>query len=132
VQVVVFKIGNEEFAVETNKVQGINGLMKITKVPKSKQYIKGLINLRGSILSVLDINLLLGMDTSDENNNNIIVLELDGEQVGITVDHVEEVMNLEEDVIKRVNEDKNKPFIKGLINLDNRILTMVDIDKLLQ
>ncbi|HAK42063.1 MAG TPA: chemotaxis protein CheW, partial [Clostridium sp.] len=65
-------------------------------------------------------------------NNNIIVLELDGEQVGITVDHVEEVMNLEEDVIKRVNEDKNKPFIKGLINLDNRILTMVDIDKLLQ
>ncbi len=131
-QVVVFKIGNEEFAVETNKVQGINGLMKITKVPKSKQYIKGLINLRGSILSVLDINLLLGMDTSDENNNNIIVLELDGEQVGITVDHVEEVMNLEEDVIKRVNEDKNKPFIKGLINLDNRILTMVDIDKLLQ
>lgn len=131
-QVVVFKIGNEEFAVETSKVQGINGLMKITKVPRSKQYIKGLINLRGSILSVLDINLLLGMDASDENNNNIIVLELDGEQVGITVDHVEEVMNLEEDVIKRVNEDKNKPFIKGLINLDNRILTMVDIDKLLQ
>jgi purine-binding chemotaxis protein CheW len=132
VQVVVFKIGNEEFAVETSKVQGINGLMKITKVPKAKKYIKGLINLRGSILSVLDINLLLDMDISDKNNNNIIVLELDGEQVGITVDHVEEVMNLEEDVIKRVNEDKNKPFIKGLINLDNRILTMVDIDKLLQ
>ena len=131
-QVVVFKIGNEEFAVETSKVQGINGLMKITKVPKAKEYIKGLINLRGSILSVLDINLLLDMDISDDNNNNIIVLELDGEQVGITVDHVEEVMNLEEDVIKRVNEDKNKPFIKGLINLDNRILTMVDIDKLLQ
>lgn len=131
-QVVVFKIGNEEFAVETSKVQGINGLMKITKVPKAKKYIKGLINLRGSILSVLDINLLLDMDISDKNNNNIIVLELDGEQVGITVDHVEEVMNLEEDVIKRVNEDKNKPFIKGLINLDNRILTMVDIDKLLQ
>ena len=72
------------------------------------------------------------MNISDENNNNIIVLELDGEQVGITVDHVEEVMNVEEDMIKRVHEDKNKPFIKGLINLENRILTMIDIDKLLQ
>jgi len=131
VQVVVFTIDSEEFAVETSKVQGINGLMKITKVPKAKKYIKGLINLRGSILSVLDINLLLGMNSSDENNNNIIVLELDGEQVGITVDHVEEVMNVEEDMIKRVHENKNKPFIKGIINLDNRILTIIDIDKLL-
>ncbi len=130
-QVVVFTIDSEEFAVETSKVQGINGLMKITKVPKAKKYIKGLINLRGSILSVLDINLLLGMNSSDENNNNIIVLELDGEQVGITVDHVEEVMNVEEDMIKRVHENKNKPFIKGIINLDNRILTIIDIDKLL-
>lgn len=132
VQVVVFTIADEEFAVETSKVQGINGLMKITKVPKAEKYIKGLINLRGSILSVLDINLLLGMNVSDENNNNIIVIDLDGEQVGITVDHVEEVMNVEEDMIKRVHEDKNKPFIKGLINLENRILTMIDIDKLLQ
>ncbi len=130
-QVVVFTIDSEEFAVETSKVQGINGLMKITKVPKAKKYIKGLINLRGSILSVLDINLLLGMNSSDENNNNIIVLELDGEQVGITVDHVEEVMNVEEDMIRKVHENKNKPFIKGIINLDNRILTIIDIDKLL-
>ncbi|MEG1255986.1 chemotaxis protein CheW [Clostridium sp.] len=131
-QVVVFTIGDEQFAVETSKVQGINGLMKITKVPKAKKYIKGLINLRGSILSVLDINLLLGMDTKDENNNNIIVLELNEEQVGITVDHVEEVMNIDEDIIKRVHEDKEKPFIKGIININNRILTMIDIDKLLQ
>ncbi|MEG0132536.1 MAG: chemotaxis protein CheW [Clostridium sp.] len=131
-QVVVFTIGDERFAVETSKVQGINGLMKITTVPKSEKYIKGLINLRGSILSVLDINLILGMKKSDESNNNIIVLEINGEQVGITVDHVEEVMNVDEETIKKVHEDKERPFIKGVLNIGNQIITMIDIDKLLQ
>lgn len=131
-QVVVFTIGEEKFAVETSKVQGINGLMKITKVPKAQPYIKGLINLRGSILTVLDINLLLGMNISDENNNNVIVLEMAGEEVGITVDSVEEVMNIEDDMITKIMEDKDKPFIKGIINLNDRIITMIEIDKLLQ
>ncbi|MDU1414037.1 MAG: chemotaxis protein CheW [Clostridium sp.] len=131
-QVVVFTIGEEKFAVETSKVQGINGLMKITKVPKAQPYIKGLINLRGSILTVLDINLLLGMNISDENNNNVIVLEMAGEEVGITVDSVEEVMNIEDDMVTKIMEDKDKPFIKGIINLNDRIITMIEIDKLLQ
>jgi len=131
VQVVVFTIGNEQFAVATSKVQGINGLMKITKVPGSEKYIKGLINLRGNVICILDINLLLGMNVK-EDSNNIIVLELDGEQVGVMVDHVEEVMNIDEDMIKKVHENKDKPFIKGIINLDHRIITMIDIDKLIQ
>ena len=132
VQVVVFTIGEEKFAVETSKVQGINGLIKITKVPKAKPYIKGLVNLRGSLLTVLDINLLLGMNVSDENNNNTIVLQMSGEELGITVDSVEEVMNIEEETITKIHEDKEKPFIKGIINLGERIITMIDIDKLLQ
>lgn len=131
-QVVVFTIGEEKFAVETSKVQGINGLIKITKVPKAKPYIKGLVNLRGSLLTVLDINLLLGMNVSDENNNNTIVLQMSGEELGITVDSVEEVMNIEEETITKIHEDKEKPFIKGIINLGERIITMIDIDKLLQ
>lgn len=128
----VFTIGEEKFAVETSKVQGINGLIKITKVPKAKPYIKGLVNLRGSLLTVLDINLLLGMNVSDENNNNTIVLQMSGEELGITVDSVEEVMNIEEETITKIHEDKEKPFIKGIINLGERIITMIDIDKLLQ
>lgn len=130
-QVVVFTIGNEQFAVATSKVQGINGLMKITKVPGSEKYIKGLINLRGNVICVLDINLLLGMNVK-EDSSNIIVLELDGEQVGVMVDHVEEVMNIDEDMIKKVHENKDKTFIKGIISLDHRIITMIDIDKLIQ
>lgn len=131
-QVVVFTIGDEKFAVETSKVQGINGLIKITKVPKAKPYIKGLINLRGSILTVLDINLILGMNTGEENKNNVIVLQMNEEEVAITVDSVEEVMNIDEEVVTKIHEDKEKPFIKGIINLKDTIITMIEIEKLLQ
>ena len=57
-QIVVFKLGDEHFAVETDRVQGINDIMSITRVPKAPKYIKGLINLRGSIKSLVDLNLL--------------------------------------------------------------------------
>lgn len=131
-QVVVFNIGDEQFAVETSKVQSINDLMKITKVPKAPEYIKGLINLRGNILSILDINLLLNMNLSNENNDNIIILKLEEELVGITVDAVDEVMEFTEDQLEKVYNDMDRPYIKGVINLKDRIITLIDIDKLLQ
>ncbi len=56
-QVVIFKLNNEQFAVQTDKIQSINDAMEITKVPKAPAHIKGLINLRGNIISLLDINL---------------------------------------------------------------------------
>lgn len=131
-QVVVFNIGEEQFAVETSKVQSINDLMKITKVPKAPQHIKGLINLRGNILSILDINLLLNMNVSDENNENIVILKLEDELVGITVDTVDEVMEFEEEQLEKVHNDIDKPYIKGVINLKDRIITLIDFDKLVQ
>ena len=83
-QVVVFKVNEEQFAVEASKVQSINDMMEITKVPKSKGYIKGLINLRGNIISLLDINLLLDIERGEGNQENIIILNLKEESVGVT------------------------------------------------
>ncbi|MPM83210.1 Chemotaxis protein CheW [bioreactor metagenome] len=131
-QVVVFNIGNEQFAVETSKVQSINDLMKITKVPKAPSYIKGLINLRGNIISILDINLLLGMTNTDERNDNIIILKLEDELVGITVDAVDEVMEFSEEQLEKIHNEMDKIYIKGVINLKERIITLIDFDKLLQ
>lgn len=131
-QVVVFNIGNEQFAVETSKVQSINDLMKITKVPKAPSYIKGLINLRGNIISILDINLLLGMTNADERNDNIIILKLEDELVGITVDAVDEVMEFSEEQLEKIHNEMDKIYIKGVINLKERIITLIDFDKLLQ
>lgn len=130
-QVVVFKLNDEQFAVETSKVQSINDMMVITKVPKSKDHIKGLINLRGNVISLLDVNLILDVDKSDADQNNIIILEMQEELVGIAVDQVDEVLDVEEELIEKVDELNKKAYIKGIINFKDRIVTLIDIDRLL-
>jgi len=131
-QVVVFKLSDEQFAVETSKVQSINDMMVITKVPKAKPHIKGLINLRGNVISLLDINLILDVNKSDAAQNNIIIIEMQEELVGIMVDQVDEVLEVEEELIEKIDELSKKAYIKGIINFKERIVTLIDIDKLLQ
>lgn len=130
-QVVIFKLNDEQFAVETAKVQSINDMMEITKVPKAQSHIKGLINLRGNIISLLDINLLLDVEKKENSQSNIIILEIQEEMVGITVDQVDEVLDIEEDIIEKGEDERKKGYIKGVINFKDRIVTLIDIEKLL-
>lgn len=130
-QVVIFKLADEQFAVDTAKVQSINDTMAITKVPKAPNHIKGLINLRGNVISLFDINLLLDIDKNEKGQNNIIILEMEDELVGITVDQVDEVLEIDESLIEKVDNDRRKSYIRGVINLKDRIVTLIDIDKLL-
>lgn len=129
-QFVVFKLADEHFAVETDKVQGINDMMSVTKVPKAPNYIKGLINLRGSIKSLVDINLLLNIENANEQNN-IIILKLNDEEVGISVDEVEEVIEVDESKIKKLKEHSREQYVKGVIQLKDNLLTVIEIDRLL-
>jgi len=131
-QVVVFKVNEEQFAVEASIVQSINDMMEITKVPKSAAYIKGLINLRGNIISLLDINLLLGIEKGTMEQENIIILNLKEESVGVTVDQVDEVLEIEENIIEKLETDKTKTYIKGVINFKDRIVTLIDIGRLIE
>ncbi|ADL51440.1 chemotaxis protein CheW [Clostridium cellulovorans] len=129
-QVVVFTLKDEEYAVETAKVLSINDMMEITKIPKAPSYIKGLINLRGNIISLLDLNLLLNIDNPVEQKN-IIIVKVEEEEVGITVDLVNEVLEIDEKIIEKVEADKKKQYIKGVINFKTKVVTLIDIDKLL-
>lgn len=130
-QIVVFKIGDEQFAVETSKVQGINDMTKVTRVPKAPNYIKGLINLRGSIVSLLDINLLLNIPKSKEEQANIIILNVNDEQVGISVNEVDEVLEIDERLIQKLEGGKNQNYVKGIINFTDKLVTLIDIDRIL-
>lgn len=129
-QIVAFKLGDEHFAVETEKVQNITDIMGITIVPKAPAYIKGLINLRGNIKSLVDINLLLNVNSNNEQQN-IIILTVEDEEIGITVDEVEEVLDIEESSIQKMDNDQSNSYIKGILNYDDKLLTIIDIDKLL-
>ena len=129
-QILVFKLGEEHFAVETDKVQSINDMMSITFVPKSPRYIKGLINLRGSIKSLVDINLLLNVNSKREQQN-IIILTVEDEEIGISVDEVEEVLDIDEKMIQKLENEQSAPYIKGILKSNDKLLTIIDIDKLL-
>lgn len=130
-QVLIFKLTDEHFAVETSKVQVINDMMEVTRVPKAPSYIKGLINLRGNIISLLDINLRLNIEKNLEAEENIIILNMEDEQVGICVDQVEEVVEVSEDKLEALKDEKSQNYIKGIINFGDKIVTMIDIDKLI-
>ncbi|WP_291647819.1 chemotaxis protein CheW [Clostridium sp.] len=129
-QFVIFKLGEEHFAVETDKILSINDMMTITRVPKAPDYIKGLINLRGSIKSLVDVNLLLNIESKKEQNN-IIILKVDEEEIGISVDEVEEVIDIDEDKLQRLETHNTEVYIRGVIDLEGRLLTVIDIEKLL-
>lgn len=129
-QIVVFELGEEHFAVETERVQSINDMMSITIVPKAPNYIKGLINLRGNIKSLVDINLLLKVNSNKEQNN-IIILNIKDEEIGISVDEVEEVLDIDEKLIQKVESNQSAKYIKGIFNNDEKLITIIDIDSLL-
>ncbi|MDT8716678.1 purine-binding chemotaxis protein CheW [Clostridium sp. 19966] len=129
-QIIIFKLNEELFAVETSKVQGIENSMEITKVPTAPGYIKGLINLRGNVISLLDIDMLLDINKLDKEKNSIIILNMNEELVGIAVDDVSEVMEISDKKIEKVQEDRTRPYIKGVINLEDNLVTLVDVDEL--
>ncbi|MBU5314678.1 chemotaxis protein CheW [Clostridium bornimense] len=129
-QVVIFKLKDEEFGVETSKVQNIGDNMTITRVPKSPAFIKGLVNLRGNVITLLDINLLLGIDNDNESTNTII-LKLEEEEIGITVDEVKEVLEVDENVVERNSVEDGNSYITGILNFKDRIVTLIDVAKLL-
>lgn len=130
-QIVIFRLKDELFAVETAKVQSITDVMEITKVPKAPMHIKGLINLRGNILSLLDINLLLNINKEDNSQRNIIIVDIEEEEIAILVDEVEEVLEIDEKIIQKIDNEPSKEHVKGIVNLKNRIVTLVDLNKLL-
>jgi purine-binding chemotaxis protein CheW len=130
-QIVIFNLGKEQFAVETSKVQGINEKMEVTKVPKAPSYIKGIINLRGTVITLLDINMLLGISKVQSDEESVIILEMGNELVAIMVDQVDEVMDIDEDMLEKLDENK-KSYIEGVINLKDRIITKINIDKLIE
>lgn len=132
-QVVVFELGQERYAIETHKIQGIDKITNITNVPCAPNYIKGLINLRGSIISLYDPYIMLGIANDVRNYENILIVESDDEQIGIIVDRVIEVIEIDSSDIKNVSvsrEDESE-YITGTVNMDGYLVTLIDVDALL-
>lgn len=131
-QIVVFQLGEEKYAIETSSVQSIDKIMDITKVPCASGQIKGLVNLRGSIITIVDPYVVLGIDEKERNPENLIIIETDSEILGIMVDKVAEVIELDSQTIKNVSisKDDDRDYIKGTVNMGDHLVTLIDVDAL--
>lgn len=135
----VFKIGNEEFAANAGKVQRILEMQEITIVPQSPPYMKGVINLMGRVLPVIDARLKLGMQEKDADSNTcIIVLEISKEnevvETGLVVDNVQSVIEIEKDEIKdppSLGMNINSDYILGMVEQDHKFIMVLNVDKVL-
>ena len=134
-QLVSFIIGNEEFGVDILYVQEINRMIQITKVPNAPLFIEGVINLRGRVIPVVDLRTKLGMPKKEhDKNTRIIVVEVEGKTIGFIVDAVNEVLRIPKDITEAPPEivaGINSEFIKSVGKLEDRLLILLDLQKLL-
>lgn len=134
-QLVSFVIENEEFGVDILKVQEIIRMVEITRVPKSPDFVEGVINLRGKIVPVIDLRKRFGIDKKEQDNETrIIVVELPDKVVGFLVDKVKEVIRVEKSVIEpppELTTNVSANYITGVAKLEDRLLILLDLDKVL-
>lgn len=135
-QLVSFKVGREEFGVDILKVQEINRMMKITKVPNAPDFVEGVVNLRGRIIPVIDLRKRLSIeDKSHDSKTRIIVVDIIGNIIGFIVDEVNEVLRISKDIIENPPElvsQADSDFITSVAKLEDRIIILLDLDNLLK
>ncbi len=134
-QLVGFQLGNEEYGIDILKVQEINRIAKITKIPQSPDFMEGVINLRGNVIPIIDLRKRFHMpEREHDKQTRIVVGEIEGRTVGLVVDAVSEVIRLPSNTIEPTPKIVSKgqaDYITGVGKLENRLLMLLDIDKIL-
>jgi purine-binding chemotaxis protein CheW len=134
-----FALGSEEYGLEILKVREIIGYMEITAVPQTPLYVKGVINLRGQVIPVIDLRAKFGMETAKVTDETcIIVVEIHQDgckfSTGIVVDHVQEVLDIDGENIEEAPQfgsTVNTDFILGMGKVAESVKILLDIDKVL-
>jgi purine-binding chemotaxis protein CheW len=134
--IVGFRVGAETFGVPITCVHEIVRVPEITNVPDSPEFVEGVINLRGKIVSVVDLRKRFGeKETTSHKKNRVIVVESDGKLVGLIVDAASEVMKIPQSEVEpppRVLGDGDSGYVTGVGKLKDRLIILVDLQKVLQ
>lgn len=137
IQVVIFKLGDERYGVETSQVKEIIKVEEITSIPNAPDYVEGVINLRGQITTIINLRRRFGMEPKPiDNDTRIIVFEHKGSTIGMMVDTVTEVRYLAKKDIEELpnivtNRSESK-FLTGVGKLPDGLLILVDLEKVME
>ena len=139
VQLVAFKLHNEEYGVNIDFVQEIKRLTDITRVPFTSEFFKGVMNLRGSVLPVIDLKKRLGLQEAPyTDDTRIVIVRVDETSIGMIVDAVTEVLTIDNDhidtpkVISDGSDSRSEgmKFVSGVGNLENRLVIMLNLNEI--
>lgn len=135
IKVIVFQLLDKEYAIPVTHVQGIEKLMHITRVPKTEKFVKGVINLRGVVTPIIDLRERFGLAPSEHmESTRIIIITLEDMEVGFVVDSANDVIDIPVDTIEQQPEvvgAVEEEFIAGVSKVDNRLLILLHLDKVL-
>ncbi|MEW6771585.1 MAG: chemotaxis protein CheW [Bacillota bacterium] len=130
-----FILGEEEYGIEIRHVTEIIGIQSITEVPDMPAHVKGVINLRGKVIPVMDVRLRFGMpERPYDDRTCIVVINIDGQAVGLVVDRVSEVLDIPKDDIEpppAVKKGEGSRFIQGMGKVGEEVKILLDAHKLL-
>lgn len=134
-ELIAFRVGRQEFCINVMMVREIRGWTAATALPRSPRYVRGVINLRGAVLPIVDLAIRLGLPASEPTARNvIIVVQIGNQLVGLLVDAVSDILTANSANIQPspdVSSDLVKTFVKGLLPVDGRMISLITLDNAL-
>jgi purine-binding chemotaxis protein CheW len=136
-QLVVFGLGKEEFGIDISRVREIVRLQNITTIPQSMDFVEGIVNLRGQIVPIVDLGkrfLVVERDEEKEADRKIIVVHMEGQNIGILVDGVSEILRVSDESVEptppMVTSGMSAEFIRGVAKVKERLIIVLDLDRI--
>lgn len=135
IELISFRIGDQEFCVDIMAVREIRGWAPATPLPQTPPYMRGVINLRGAVLPILDLAVRLELPAIEPSARSvIIVINADGRLVGLLVDAVSDILSVSRDAIQPTPDvacDRVRSFVRGLMSLDGRMISQIAIERIM-
>lgn len=133
-ELIAFRIGEQEFCVDIMCVREIRGWTPATPLPRAPGFMKGVINLRGAVLPIIDLGARFGLRTSEPSERHVImVAHIGGRMVGLLVDAVSDIIQLTNEALQPtpdVASEQVKSFVKGLFALEGRLISLIELDRI--
>jgi purine-binding chemotaxis protein CheW len=134
-ELISFRIGAQEFCVDIMAVREIRGWTSATPIPHSPNYVRGVINLRGAVLPIVDLAARLGFAITEPTARSVIIVAHIGDRtVGLLVDAVSDILTVSDEVIQPTPDvtcDTVKAFVKGILAVDDRLISLISLDRVL-
>ncbi len=128
-QMILFKMNHQNFLISADAVEEVIDTIRITKVPLAPHWVEGLINLRGTVLTVINLSQLIGVP-STETNRNILIMKQNEEKKGLLIEEVVEVVDIEADDIQLTDEDGYE-YYSGIVSFPDKVANVIQVNHMI-